>query len=529
MSTSVNSTSSAQIPKMIFDNNAINKDLSISSQISSLHSTGITEQLPSNPEKKENIVTPFLNKKDLHEFNNQKQASKIAALLKPDVTVDMVTKALNFDGMANKEQQGMNYRPESSLIILTLLKPHEIGDGVLESAAKVVRAVQDFNQKKHVDYKSILKNSVEQLEKKIQDCLFGINGDSFSIMRERFKETYIKPEFENILKPHLLLNTIEQLSIDDCLLSEKNKQKQAEISVFHHSYQREGNTESVDKAYYIHSMFNILEGSLEIVKTLKTTVDWQERSSPSSLDIPPLQTADEPDGATVLPQAANFPYNHISGSYNTTNNYYFSSPLSENVTKISRQDAKVGETSPEESKPTKQSEDPEVGYKLLVGKNQSIVNLPRATLSQPIKESGVDDKLLEQDNSTYQSKGSIVTILDGVQLDGAQVATAKVSPKNQSAKQAAIQQLLPKNGYVLGSYLKNGEVPAKVTLSAEGALTRHQSDKDIYRGVREATKTVVNTASYLSKSDVPVTLTERGALTRDQSKKDAYTTSATSQ
>lgn len=548
MSFIVNTPKATEIAKTMFANDSVNKELSMPSNISSIHATGVKEPLPLNSEKNVNTSTPSMKKEALHKLNNQKQAIKIAELLSSNITADMVKKALNFDGMGDLEQQAINYRPESSLIILTLLEPHERVDGLLESAEKVVREAQDLNYITNDDNKKNLKSSLKQFDEKIQESLSGIKGDIFLIMGERFKEHYIKPEFENILKPHLSLDTIKQLSMDDCLLSRKNKEKQEKISVFNRAYQREGNTESVDKAHYMHSMFSVLEESLEIVKALKTTVDWQEHASLSNVESSPLQAADEVDGIRSLPQPEASPPSHTFGSNNTTNNYYFIPPFSESITKISSQNSEVSHASPEESKPNKQSEEPKadyelpkvkrqsianssraafsqpaqepkVDYELPEAKNQSIANLSREALSQTVQEPEVDYKLPKVDDSIYQSKGFVVSTLRGTQAP-----VIKVNSERQSIKQEAIKQFLPKNGRLLGSYLKNGEVPTKVTLSTEGALTRHQSDKDIYRGTREATKRVDDTASYLRNGDTPVTLTERGALTRDQSKKDAYTT-----
>ncbi|WP_369309491.1 hypothetical protein [Providencia rettgeri] len=505
------SSKTVEMPRAISTNGAVNKGLSISSNISSIHSSGIEEQLPLNSAKNVSMSTPSMSKDDLHRLNNQKQADKIADLLGSNITADMVKTALNFGGIGDIHQQAMNYRPESSLIVLTLLAPHERANGLLEAATKMV---QDVNQTSNINHKAILKNSLEQFDKKIQQSLSGIKGDAFSIMEERFNEIYIKPEFENILKPYLPPNTIKQLSMDDCLLSLENKQKQAEISVLNNAYHQEGNALSVDKAHYMHSMFNILEERLEIVKTLKTTVNWQEHSLPSGLENPPLQVADEVDSAATLPQPATELQHHILGSYNTTNNYYFSSPLSDNITKISTQNPEVTHTLPEEDKTTKKSEEPI----LPPVRHQFIAKLPRAILSQPEKEPEVDYALPKEDSSIFQSKGFVASTLRGTQ-----VATAKVVSKSQSAKQDAIQSFLPKNGHLLGSYLKSGEVPSRVTLSTEGALTRNQSDKEIYRGEREGEKQVIDMSSHLPNLARPVTLTEKGALTRDQSRKEAYT------
>lgn len=70
--------------------------------------------------------------------------------------------------------------------------------------------------------------------------------------------------------------------------------------------------------------------------------------------------------------------------------------------------------------------------------------------------------------------------------------------------------------------LKKPDAQKPVTLTANGALTRNQSDKEVYRGEREATKVVVDTSSHLPNAGSLVTLTERGALTRGQAEKERY-------
>ncbi|MEQ5318233.1 hypothetical protein ABN239_14445 [Providencia vermicola] len=541
----------AVTPSMDMNRNSVNNSNSIAHNISSVLPASSTNALPLNGEGNIKTETPNMNKEDLHNLNVHKQASIISELLNKsgyNITAEIVMNALNFGGMGNITQQAMHYRPESSLIILTLLEPHEMADGLLESAANMV---QSLNQTTNDNFKATLQKSLEQFDKKIQKSLSGIKGNHFLAMGERFKEVYVRPEFKNVLKPHLSVEMVEQLSMDNCLLSEQNKHKQAEISFLNSTYQKAGNGPSVDKAHYMHNMFSILEESLEIVKTLKVQVNWEERAVIPKVESQPLPSplGDEVDGARGLPQSSDLTSSHISGSYNTTNNYYFSSPLSENITKISHEAPEVDHSSLEESKQTKQSEAPV----LAPVKNQFIAKLSHTILSQPAKEPEVDYEFPKVDNSIYQSKDFVASTLHGNQppakepevdyefpkvdnsiyqskgfvastLRGNQDTQAKVKPERQSAKQEAIQQFLPKNGHLLGSYLRNGEVPTKVTLSTEGALTRSQSDKEIYRGTREATKVVVDTASYLPNSETPVTLTERGALTRDQSKKDAYTT-----
>lgn len=83
-----------------------------------------------------------------------------------------------------------------------------------------------------------------------------------------------------------------------------------------------------------------------------------------------------------------------------------------------------------------------------------------------------------------------------------------------------------------------------VTLSANGASTRNQSEKDKYYESSEVNQTSAINDMFASpfekaddaettgnkwqlddtKTSKPVTLTELGAVTRDQSRKEAYTT-----
>lgn len=566
--------------KNITTSNVVNNEPLVKSNslmatnIHSVQSSGVTSQLPLNPEKNIKTETPEMSKEDLHNLNTQKQAVIITELLNQvdtNITVDIVKKALDFGGHGNVIQQSLNYRPESSLIILTLLEPHERANGLLNSAAKMIK---DLNKEVNDDGKHILKHSLKAFDEKIKQSLStvpSVDGSVLLAMGERFENRYIQPEFDNLLKPYLPQETIKQLSMRDCLASLEYKQKKDEISVLNSAYLKDGKNPSVDKGHYMHNVFSKLEETLEIVKTLKVQVNWEDRAAFPNVGNSPLQAAsgDEVDGPMAsaqpnMPTQAPFsPQSAISNSFNTTNNFSFSLPLSENITGVNNQESQANQTPsvekqnrehsnvemtpfrPQthaimESQVGKPPEEPPIDYDVsepeiekLIDKslyavasrfneqkpsasNDKATRADVLTASKPINE-----KLKSHQESQQQNINAFLP--KNGHLLGSYLRNDAVQ-KNGNSQQTTENAFLPKNSAHTGSYLKDGKVPDKVTLSAEGALTRNQSDNEIYRGVRQAPKAVDDTASYLPNKDAPVTLTERGALTRDQSVKNAYTT-----
>lgn len=550
----------------------------IAANIHSVQPSGVTSQLPLNSEKNIKIETPEMSREELHSFNTQKQAEIITGLLNQvgsNITTDKVENVLNYNGMGCLTQQSLNYRTKSNLIILTLLEPHERTDELLNSAAKLI---ESFNKGVNDNEKHIIKHSLKTFDEKIGHLLSSVlttEKGIFLTIKERFESKYIQPALGNLLKQYLSLDMIEGLKMDKCLTSLEYKQKQEEISVLDNAYQGVSKDSSVDENCHIYNMFSKLEEMLEIVKTLKVQVNWEDRAVQPSIGNSPLQAAsgDEVDGpmASAQPnmptQAPLSPQSAISNSFNTTNIFNISSSLSENITGVRNQETKANETPSAEKQNREHSKVEMASFR---SENRTIARMKtELALGEPPQEPPVDYDTVEPEIQQPLDKGNpaVVNQFSGKKplavddkITRADVLTASrpINEKlkhNQESQQQNINAFLPKNGHLLGSYLRNdatqkngnsqqtaenaflpknsahtgsylkdGKVPDKVTLSAEGALTRNQSDNDIYRGVRQAPKAVDDTASYLPNKDAPVTLTERGALTRDQSVKNAYTT-----
>lgn len=515
-----NNAGSYSIPNTYHHNSVVKDGIVSASQLSKVHSSGTEGVLPKSNVKNEIDISG--DSIELHRNNHQQQITNIMNFFidsDSNITREMVAKVLDAGNHGSVSQQELNMRPETALVILTLFEPTEIPRTLISSAAKLIKelsAKKDLSTDSNI--KDILNTTQKNLDKQLNKFLG--NNTPLENLVSRYQTKYVDPAIRQLLREHFTDNVINSRPIDSYLVSdlkaELAKNIQAEEQAFHDvAHKGYG-----DKYQHLNNLFRHVELKVALIRPLKAKIDSSESVK---AEVPLLKAeGDVIDGMPNPREMRESATSTIIHSYKTTNNYCLSYPFSESIAKIRNQTPEVSHTSPEESQPTKQSEEPV----LAPVKQQFLAKLPRATVSQPAKEPEVDYGLPkvdyetpEADNSIYQSKGFVVSTLRGTPP-----SAVKVSPKSQLAKQEAIKQFLPKNGHLLGSYLKNGEVPTKVTLSTEGALTRHQSDKEIYQGTREAPETVVDTASYLRNSDTPVTLTERGALTCDQSKKDAYTT-----
>ncbi|MEX0422685.1 hypothetical protein KDV38_02905 [Providencia rettgeri] len=485
-------------------NAIINGGFSLPSRLNNIQSSGLESVLPKNIKNEVNISGDVIK---LHENNHQQQIDNITNLVtKADhnITREMVARVLDAGNHGSVSQQELNLRPETALVILTLFEAQNIPSTLLSTAAKLIK---EFSGKKDLncdaDIKKVLNKTQKSFDQQLDNFLSAYATPENLVVR--YQEKYVDPAIKQQLSEYFSDEVIDSRSMDNFLVSDLNTKQEQYIQTEIKEYCNFGQKQYGDKYQHLNNIFRHIEQKIAIISPLKIKMALSE---PVRLDTSAVNAkSDATDGISNPKEAMGSPSSAATYNHNTM---HF--PLSENITEISSQNPELSYTPPEESKPTKQSVS-------LTVKHHSLAKLSRATLSQSVKEPEIDDELPKVDNSIYQSKGFVAST-----LRGNQPLAVKVASERQSAGQEAIKQFLPKNGHLLGSYLKNGEVPTKVTLSTEGALTRNQSDKDIYRGEHEAPKKVVDTASYLPNSDAPVTLTERGALTRDQSKKNAYTT-----
>ena len=540
-STSIQRTQS--IPSTKLDNLSTTRQArAMATNLSSVQTLGKDAKIPMNTES----LTPdnplIMSKNELHSLNSDKQANKLVQLFKSspflgakDITVEMVISVLNSDGMGDLNQQSLNYRPETGLIILSLLKPTEMNNELLKSAAKMINEMQNAPS---LSDKKIIKGALTEFDKKIQSAMSKIEGDNFSTMVDRFKKEYVISEFENKLAPHLSESDIKNLSIKDCLVSVEYQKKAARIETAKQAYQSAGANPSVDKSFYLHEAFEASEEFLEIPKKLKVTVDWEDKLHPAKLDnvaSDKTHPSDEVDGLSYGSKADSL--RNISNSYNTTTtNNYFNTPFSESIKQVSSQESAVNHE--QDSHPSNKTENvsakPFENDEFL---SQNTIKLPRVALKTPVEEPSPDYDL---PNHSAQNSQEIDTVKSQYFIEPSNVSgpwkpssileeETVQSTKNQFTlatklvkKNSEPMDIKPKMGSHYGSYLIDNKVPNGVKLTNNRELVQDKSTKQAEGKSLLAIKNASHySASYISQDD-KVVLSAEGLMTRNLNEKLAY-------
>ncbi|ENL8516643.1 hypothetical protein AB6H97_003716 [Providencia rettgeri] len=530
----------------------------VSSNISSISSPGIAGKLPVSTEKTSNADSKefSMSKETLHASNIEAQANNIIKLLRgklPNITPEAVKKILSYTNFNNLEAQKLTYCPAGSLILLTLLRSNEVTEGLLDSAAKMVEHLINKGDK--------ADNSLYKLDRELTKTLSSISNDSIVEIQDRFKERYIRPSFETLLKTYLPMEVIDKIPMESFLLSQSYQQKQERILTFKNSHQNDISSDNkkppVDKACYVSEIFCALEESLEILRTLKVSVHREGRPSTVNTKLPKVPASDEVDGPTASPQPASTPSNPIAGIHNTTINNYFYLSCGENIQQVSNQEKENDDVLSQrveaffanhnrnatgldhralmqpkdpfitETILSTSSSEPDVDYDMDNAKDQENTEVKQPIIEKPVTAS---NKVSPLNNTSLEPQDSSHLIRTEA-LEESRLPSGEKSIEAKPKTTEFFINTQPKNDFTVNRYqkdennhwvLKKPDAQKPVTLTANGALTRNQSDKEVYRGEREATKVVVDTSSHLPNAGSLVTLTERGALTRGQAEKERY-------
>lgn len=521
---------------------SIHQTSTMAPNLSSVQTLGKDAKIPMNTES----LTPdnplIMSKNELHSLNSDKQANKLVQLFKSspflgakDITVEMVISVLNSDGMGDLNQQSLNYRPETGLIILSLLKPTEMNNELLKSAAKMINEMQ--NAPSLAD-KKIIKGALTEFDKKIQSAMSKIEGDNFSTMVDRFKKKYVIPVFENKLAPHLSESDIKNLSIKDCLVSVEYQKKAARIETAKQAYQSAGANPSVDKSFYLHEAFEASEEFLEIPKKLKVTVDWEDKLHPAKLDnvaSDKTHPSDEVDGLSYGSKADSL--RNISNSYNTTTtNNYFNTPFSESIKQVSSQESAVNHE--QDSHPSNKTEN--VSAKPFENdefSSQNTIKLPRVALKTPVEEPSPDYDLPNHSAQNSQEIDIVeshnltepTNVSDSSELSLTQekIITDSIRTRFEldvelAQKNSQPMDIKPKMGSHYGSYLIDNKVPNGVKLTNNRELVQNKSTEQTATEPNLAIKNASHyRASYLDNK-AKVVLSAEGLMTRNLSEKLDY-------
>ncbi len=539
--------------------NDIHDTNAMASQVSSVNSPTVECQFPVNSNKIKNTIEIHGDSKDLHNKNNQKQAREISYLLQnvdSSITSEMVLSVLFAGGAGHLTQQKLNYEPETSLIILALLKPEEVTNDLLKSAAKMIKGINstldthDFSTEKNV-----AKKSLREFDKQIDKSLSLLGKDKLNVISERFSEKYVHSEIKEILGRYLTDETINNLPIDKLLVSSENQKKNNAISEMVKLYEKQGNKNYVDKDCQLNNIFCALEEKIEIISSLKVTVNGKEPQSSPEASVVSSKPMDEVDNGLGVAHPEKEPASSVpSKPTNITNNYgntyiynYPSSSFKESISNVANSDL----TESENNQPLAQLNEQIVTQVPVKLQQQA----PKPLLKEPMVD--YDD---EVDAPMFKKPATVFNTLFNPSISTGRVRQTVNEPSviketltsaSDLSKQEKINHFLPKN-FIADKYhaqdgkwmLSDSTGQKAVTLSANGASTRNQSEKDNYYESQEVRQTSVINDAFISpfekmddtemagskwqlndaKTSKPVTLTELGAVTRDQSRKEAYTT-----
>ncbi|NIH20920.1 hypothetical protein [Providencia heimbachae] len=531
----------------------------MASQISSVGSPKIESQFPVNSSKIKNTIEIGGNSRDLHNKNNQMQANEVSQLLQAvdsSITHEMVLSVLLAGSTGHLTQQKLNYEPETSLIILTLLKPEETTPDLLKSSAKMIKdinstlAIHDFSTEQKVTKKSLI-----EFDKQIDKSLSLLGKDKLNVISERFSDKYVYPEIKEMLGRYLTDETINDLPIDKFLITSENQKKNNAISEMVKLYEKHGSKNYVDKDCQLNNIFCALEEKVEIISSLKVTVNGKEPQSLPEDSAASLQPTDEVDNGTGAAYQVREPASSVpSKSTNITNNYgntyiynYPSSSFKENLSNVTHSDLTESESN-QPLAPLNEQIFTQKPVKLQQQAPKLLPEEPRVDYDDevdapiPKKPATVFNTLFNPPISVSRAKQSI---------NEPPLIKETLMSASDLSKQEKINHFLPKN-FIVDKYTSQGGKWAlsdstgqkAVTLSANGASTRNQSEKDKYYESSEVNQTSAINDMFASpfekaddaettgnkwqlddtKTSKPVTLTELGAVTRDQSRKEAYTT-----
>lgn len=529
----------------------------ISTQITAVNSTGSQINFPVHSETN-NQVSAVGDRNELHRANHSKQAAVIHQMLSktfPKISEDMISSALCAGASGNLIQQEINYRPENSLILLSLLTQDEINrePELLKSAADLIKSLNTQGNK-HSKLKRTLNNEERAFDKKMESVFKSLGDNKWKTISDRFVEKYVNPAIKDKLAEVFDRADVDSCNVNDSLVSTLEHQSQLKIEGYIQEYQQHGETSFADKALQLHNVFLELESKIEHIRSAKDMNNTSESAHQGSASNPQNFVGDDVDAGRphfraspstpltpstpLLPSSTSHNENMYNTytTYNTTNNYYTSPYETTSINSI-------------------QSNDEENEKPLLPTSFKSVLNIELA--APVVQTSGRVKTTLEIPNiNQYQPQVAEKPFLESKppvsEKTVKKEATPVIEQETQSVielettKQveqprkhiADIQWLLPKNTGFQNRYIRTesgwkssnaSESEVKPVVTTVGGLNRSQADKEIYQGLRTAPQVVPAEqmfADSIAKADELFTGTERGALRANQAEVERYNDNA---
>ena len=513
------------------------KQNNIASQLTAINSSGNSGALPKN--NIENNINISGDASQLHKNNHTAQIDNITNLLcKVDKSISrsMVEKALNAGNHGSVTQQNLNLRPETALVVLTLLESEDIPSELLFTAVDLVKNISQKDLNKSKDVKDILSKKQKELDKQLNEFLFSQGDTALENLVTRYQEKYVNPEIKQKLSEYFTADIIDSNPIDSFLVSDLNMQQDEFIQSSINEFRNVSSKNFGDQYQHINNIFRHLEQKIAIIRPLSIN---KALSEPIKQATPFVRDSDEVDG---MPYEMNTPPSgNISNSYNTTINNYYNSPFSENIKSASNQDSGINKE-PEHDIFSLNKNASDEGNLFDDGwfSPKKEINLPRARLDARFDEYSSDDspdielfsdqsrniENIEPNHVEQQFVPSVTREEKDLQMMKDRFGLAsEVAQKNGTASQG-INGLLPKMGSHYGSYLIGKKVPEGVKLTNNRELVQNKptepAESEPFHAIKNAS---IYQTSYINSGNDKgkrVVLSTEGLTTRNLNEKLAY-------
>ena len=517
----------------------------ISSQISTVNSIGGQSRFPGNSITNDQVSIAG-DRNELHRANHSKQATAIYQMLNetfPKISEEMILSVLCAGASGNLIQQEVNYRPENSLILLSLLTQDEINrePGLLKSAADLIKSL-NTQENKYSQLKNILNNEERAFDKKMASVFKSLGENRWQTISDRFVEKYVNPALKDKLAEVFDRADVDSCDVNNALVSMLEHQSKLKMEGYIQEYKQHGETSFADKSLQLYNVFLELESKIEHIRSFNDMNNASESAHQKPASNPHDLAGDEIDAGhthpvlspALAPNAANTTnYRNVGNTYNI--NHYHNGASSGSTTKSQNNFGERVLPPP-----------------LSQGIN-AVINTPKHDPSEwtqyrapvPVSTTVLKDEIdggsmkknrpelrapSENANSVRPQPAKEEIKLE-IELESPEVKELAEQPRKYIAD---IQWLLPKNPGFQNRYIRtesgwtssNGsENEAKPVVTTVGGLNHSQADKEIYQGLRAAPQTVPVEqmfAGSTAKANKLFTGTERGALSANQADKEIY-------
>ncbi|HHR6130482.1 TPA: hypothetical protein ACS72K_002100 [Providencia alcalifaciens] len=521
---------------------------SISSQISTVNSVGAQNCFPGRSITNDPVPIAG-DRNELHRANHSKQAEVIHQMLSktfPKISEEMISSALCAGASGNLIQQEINYRPENSLILLSLLTKDEISrePELLNSASKLIISLNKQGDK-YSKLKNTLNNEERAFDKKMESVFTSLGENRWQTISDRFVEKYVSPAIKDKLAEVFDRADVDSCNMNDTLVSMLEQKSQLKMEGYIQEYQQHGETSFADKALQLHNVFLELESKIEHIRSFKGMNSASESVPQGATSNSQDLVGDDVDAGhprpasspTLAPNTVNTTnYRNVGNTYNI--NHYHNGASSDSTTKAQNN---FGKRVLPPSLPQ--------GINTVINtpKNDPSEWIHRAPVpvSTTVSQDEIDGGSMKKNRPELRATSENVNSVRPQPVQEETTFTIELeSPEDKELAEqpqkhiADIQWLLPKNTGFQNRYIRtesgwkssNGsENEAKPVVTTAGGLNRSQADKEIYQGLRAAPQTVPAEqmfADSIAKADELFTGTERGALRANQAEVERYNDNA---